>query len=112
MQASEKLKLMVARSLPFQDSQQGCRRYCNGQNIEIQHGTIDFNVSVVTDSISITCDPRKSTKFNNRPNLVRDQGVGGSNPLSPTIQFFSALSRCKCWFKNLSADQKSSKVVC
>jgi len=27
---------------------------------------------------------RNSTTFNNSWNLVRDQGVGGSNPLSPT----------------------------
>jgi hypothetical protein len=29
----------------------------------------------------------KSTNFNNRLNLVRDLGVGGPNPLSPTILF-------------------------
>src|SRR5882762_6057101 len=42
----------------------------------------------------------------------RDQGVGGSNPLSPTIQFFPTLSHCKRWFKNLRTEQESSKVVC
>jgi len=109
---SGKLQMIVARALPFQDIQQGCRRFCNAQDIEIQHGSIGFNASVVTDSISITCDPRKSTKFNNLWNLVRDQGVGGSNPLSPTIQFFPALSRCKRWFKILRIEQESSKIVC
>jgi hypothetical protein len=31
--------------------------------------------------------PRISTDSNTLWNLVRDQGVGGSNPLSPTIYF-------------------------
>jgi hypothetical protein len=35
----------------------------------------------------ISYKQRISTSFNNRWNLVRDQGVGGSNPLSPTIYF-------------------------
>jgi len=38
-------------------------------------------------SIQISWKPRISTDFNNQLNLVRDQGVGGSNPLSPTNYF-------------------------
>ena len=30
---------------------------------------------------------QNSTRFNKQWNLVRDQGVGGSNPLSPTNLF-------------------------
>jgi len=40
-----------------------------------------------THSTPITCDLRNSIEFNQCRNLVRDQGVGGSNPLSPT-KFF------------------------
>ena len=32
-----------------------------------------------------------STDLNNRFDLVRNQGVGGSNPLSPTIHFFGPI---------------------
>jgi hypothetical protein len=41
-----------------------------------------------TRSTTITWDLRNSGEFNNCWNLVRDQGVGGSNPLSPTNLFF------------------------
>jgi hypothetical protein len=47
--------------------------------------------AAATRSISNVCDLRNSVEFNNCRNLVRDQGVGGSNPLSPTI-FSLALS--------------------
>jgi hypothetical protein len=40
-----------------------------------------------THSILITCGLPNSVEFNKSRNLVRDQGVGGSNPLSPTYLF-------------------------
>jgi hypothetical protein len=44
-------------------------------------------VEAATHSIPITCGLQNSVEFNKRWNLVRDQGVGGSNPLSPTNLF-------------------------
>lgn len=46
-----------------------------------------FKTRSVTDSIEITWKQRDSTVFNKGWNLVPDQGVGGSNPLSPTDLF-------------------------
>ena len=40
-----------------------------------------------THSIPITSGLQISIEFNKHWNLVRDQGVGGSNPLSPTNLF-------------------------
>jgi hypothetical protein len=40
-----------------------------------------------THSTPITCGLQNSIQFNKDWNLVRDQGVGGSNPLSPTNLF-------------------------
>jgi hypothetical protein len=40
-----------------------------------------------TPSSQIACGLQVSVDFHNRLNLVRDQGVGGSNPLSPTNLF-------------------------
>jgi len=45
-----------------------------------------------THSTPNTCGLQNSVEFNNCRNLVRDQGVGGSNPLSPT-NYFKQLER-------------------
>jgi hypothetical protein len=42
-----------------------------------------------THSTVTACGLQNSIEFNDCRNLVRDQGVGGSNPLSPTILFQS-----------------------
>ena len=46
---------------------------------------IMFNKERATGLISIDYKLQISIDFHNVLNLVRDQGVGGSNPLSPTI---------------------------
>ena len=43
---------------------------------------------VATGSIAVILSQQNSTDFNKVRNLVRDQGVGGSNPLSPTNLLF------------------------
>ena len=69
------------------EAQAYCRRFCGGQSLSVQHRSTIFNKERVTGSISINCKPQISTDFYNVLNLVRDQGVGGSNPLSPTNLF-------------------------
>ena len=64
-----------------------CRRFCSGQSIEAQQRATARQAEVATHSISIPCGLQNSIEFNKRWNLVRDQGVGGSNPLSPTNLF-------------------------
>ena len=44
-----------------------------------------FNEVAATHSIKNSYFNAISTGFNKQLNLVRDQGVGGSNPLSPII---------------------------
>ncbi len=61
-----------------------CRRFCDGQSFKLQHGSTSFNNERATGSTSINYKLQISTDINNGRNLVRDQGVGGSNPLSPT----------------------------
>ena len=60
-----------------------CSRNCNCQSLQEPQTSTDFNDRHATGSISISYKPQLSTDFNNLWNLVRDQGVGGSNPLSP-----------------------------
>jgi len=62
-----------------------CSRNCNCQSLQEPQTSTDFNDRHATGSISISYKPQTSTGFNSLWNLVRDQGVGGSNPLSPTI---------------------------
>jgi len=50
-------------------------------------GSIAKPALSATHSTAITYGLQISIIFHNRLNLVRDQGVGGSNPLSPTNLF-------------------------
>ena len=72
-----------------------CRRFCDSQSFHVQREAITFNQERARGSISIGSELQISTAFHNVPNLVRDQGVGGSNPLSPTNSFplFTASAR-------------------
>src|ERR1035437_5571150 len=63
------------------------RRNCNCQSLQEPQSSTAFHYWHATGSISISYKPQLSTDFNNLWNLVRDQGVGGSNPLSPTNYF-------------------------
>jgi len=60
------------------------RRFCSGQSIKAQPRATACRGEAATHSVSITCGLQNPIGFNKRWNLVRDQGVGGSNPLSPT----------------------------
>jgi hypothetical protein len=71
-----------------------CRRFCVRESLRLQQIATAFNDRLATSSISITQEPQISTDVNNVWNLVRDQGVGGSNPLSPT-NFFQHASAPK-----------------
>jgi len=61
-----------------------CRRFCSCQSTRLQQRSTDFNKQAAIGSTAITWNQQNSTDFNRVWNLVRDQGVGGSNPLSPT----------------------------
>ena len=54
---------------------------------KFKHQSTIFTKERATGSISINYKLQVSIDFHNVRNLVRDQGVGGSNPLSP-IKFF------------------------
>jgi hypothetical protein len=60
-------------------------RFCSGQSALEPFGTTAFNTVAATHSIESSYFSSISTRFNKSLKLVRDQGVGGSNPLSPTI---------------------------
>jgi hypothetical protein len=77
--------VMTNRTLP------GCRRFCSCESTRLQQSSTDFNKQGATGSTAITWNQQNSTDFNKLWNLVRDQGVGGSNPLSPT-NIFSSLA--------------------
>ena len=64
-----------------------CRKNCNCQILKEHQTSIAFNERRATGSISTRYEPQISTSFDRLWNLVRDQGVGGSNPLSPTNYF-------------------------
>src|SRR5215467_9446094 len=64
-----------------------CRRFCSCESTRLQQHSIAFNEQPTSGSAAITWKPQNFTSFNNGWNLVRDQGVGGSNPLSPTNIF-------------------------
>jgi len=68
-----------------------CRRFCVGRSTEAQHRSTSHMAVAAMPSTPIICGLQNSIEFNNRRNLVRDQGVGGSNPLSPTNLFFDLL---------------------
>ena len=64
-----------------------CRQNCNSRILKEPQISITFNEQHATGSTSISYKPSISAKFNRLLHLVRDQGVGGSNPLSPTNIF-------------------------
>jgi hypothetical protein len=71
-----------------------CRRFRSGQSTRLQQSSTDFNKHAATGSTAITWNQQKSTDFSEVWNLVRDQGVVGSNPIAPTNarrQFFEAV---------------------
>ena len=61
-----------------------CSRNRSGQSILKRFRTTALNKAAATHSIKSSYFLSVSTCFNKSLNLVRDQGVGGSNPLSPT----------------------------
>jgi len=61
-----------------------CSRICNGQSTPEPQGSTGIKERTVKPSIESTYFHPIPTDFHNRSDLVRDQGVGGSNPLSPT----------------------------
>jgi hypothetical protein len=64
-----------------------CRRFCSCHCTSVQQRSTTSCSALPTSTTPIACDLHDSIGFNNRRNLVRDQGVGGSNPLSPTKLF-------------------------
>ena len=64
-----------------------CGRFCNGEITQVQQGSISSMASTASHSFATSYEPPKSIGFHSLWNLVRDQGVGGSNPLSPTKVF-------------------------
>ncbi len=62
---------------------QRCRRFCVGHYIKVQSRSIAIGRGAATHSTLITWHLQDSVEFHNGRNVVRDQGVGGSNPLSP-----------------------------
>jgi hypothetical protein len=75
-----------------------CSRNRSGQSTLEPFRTTAFNSMAATHSIESSYFHSISTSINKPLKLVRDQGVGGSNPLSPTIlsqlnQYVRRLSR-------------------
>src|SRR5260221_12008862 len=68
------------------------RRSCSGWSITDQSSSTNPQRVAANPSTPITCDLQNPMEFNNSRNLVRDQEVGGSNRLSPTIQFPTGVS--------------------
>jgi hypothetical protein len=65
----------------------GCSRICSCQSIREHCETTTFTIAAANHSITNRWKRSISTDFNSSLKLVRDQGVGGSNPLSPTNNF-------------------------
>jgi predicted nucleic acid-binding protein len=61
-----------------------CSRICGGESIQNRSDSTAFKQQPATGSTPISYGQQNSTNLNKGWNLVRDQGVGGSNPLSPT----------------------------
>src|ERR1035441_9478616 len=81
-----------------------CRRNRSGQCTLELFRTTAFNSMAATHSIENGYFHSISTDFNKPQNLVRDQGVGGSNPLSTegsSISGFSPSLECKTIYKNI-----------
>jgi len=64
-----------------------CRRFCSGRSTEAQQRSTSNKAAAAKPSTPIACGLQNPIDFNMLWNLVRDQGVGGSNPLSPTNPF-------------------------
>jgi len=65
---------------------------CVGKNVTLEASNFNNTQQLSTNGwqqvqYQSVRNPRISIDFNRVWNLVRDQGVGGSNPLSPTIYF-------------------------
>jgi len=60
-----------------------CRQFCGCESLQLPQRSIPFNEWLATGSMSNSYKPRISTSFNMGWNLVRDQGVGGSNRFRP-----------------------------
>jgi len=73
-----------------------CGQDCGGQNTRFQQGSPGFKYESATNSTAITSKHENPTDFNKPWNLVRDQGVGGSNPLSPTNAKLAPRSAFTC----------------
>src|ERR1041385_9092161 len=63
------------------------REKCDTQSLGLPKSSTAFHERPATGSITATYEQQNPTNSNRPWNLVRDQGVGGSNPLSPTIIF-------------------------
>ncbi len=61
-----------------------CRQNCGGETTQLQQSSPSLKRKRATHSTASTWKQENTTDFNKRRNLVRDQGVGGSNPLAPT----------------------------
>ena len=66
-----------------------CSRFCSGLAYKDHPNSPDFNRQAAIGTIQVTSDHHVSTSFTKDLNLVRHQGVGGSNPLSPTNLFIT-----------------------
>src|SRR5262249_46437417 len=71
-----------------------CRRICSCESTRVQQQSLDFNEQPTTGSTTISYEQQNSTNINTVWNLVRDQGVGGSNPLSPAN--YHQRKSCSC----------------
>jgi len=57
--------------------------FVDTQGMRFQSSSILFNKQPAKVSARIRSKPPHSTDFNTHQNRIRDQGVGGSNPLAP-----------------------------
>lgn len=62
-----------------------CSRFRSGQSLEEPRTSTEVNKVAANRSIQSSCGQQISAGFNRLWSAVRDQGVGGLNPLSPTI---------------------------
>ncbi len=71
-----------------------CRRFRSGKSLPNPQTSTKLNRATPTRSIESSYFLQISTDFKKRKNLVRDQEVGGSNPLAPTI-LFNVIEPCR-----------------
>ncbi len=90
-QASER---HVPRNLNVDD-------FVDTQSIRVQSVSIGFNKQPATGSITSRSKPSGSTDFNTCENRIRDQGVGGSNPLAPIFGFSKIQPVSECLWNGL-----------